>query len=838
MTKVKGHGPEQPEIMIVADYPTKEELANGKALDGSGGRLVANYLKENNYSIDKCYKTSFIRTEFSYPKNNKKRKEALEAAAKGYLPGNFRKELAQEILDLQPSVIISLGELPTQYLVNKYQIDKVRGSVFPLADNVIMDTGDPSKLRPNIRVVPAFSPRDIYAKWQRNFYATIDIGRAVAVRTRRDAITEKSLLWIVRSAGDLITWWTNRGYKSKFLTLDIETFNGFITCISFCGDGYEALSVPLVDKGMSAVDRALILKTVSQILRSPIPKVNQNIKYDHHILEYWGFCLEMVAGDTMLLGHCLYPELPKGLDFYTSIYTDFAYYKDEGRDFNPKQGWDVLFLYNAKDSLTAWQIYEAQINEAKEVGIWDFYQQKVWPCYHVYKKADDRGIRIDETEKNLLNVKYEEMMEVRHDNLKKLTGKPDINFNSPKQIATMLYDEFELPKQFKRNAEGNKVLTTDEETIEELILNYAKTEEIRDVLWAVIWCRKIYKILNYINVAYDAEEGRIHSWSKLTGTKSGRTSWSETLDKLYYRNVPEHPWYDKNKKSFKYLSKELGLSLQTLPVHGFEIGTVAIGRDLRKMYVPTPGYTFVNGDGGQAEARVVAMISEDWAALDEMERKSFRRNKHGLKDDLHTKTAMLVLQKLFDDITESDRQDFGKKPRHAGNYDMGPGRLSLMAHISFQRAIAALSKFHSISPKIREIFHTTVRTLVTNTRLLSTLHGRRRQFFDKLTSETYKQAFSYYPQAVVSDHIKFDTLVPLMTEMGDHAFFLSESHDSLFFEVKKDHVEPFCHRFKELEETPLVFNQGSFIRNRQLVIPLEVKISETNWHDLKEFKLG
>jgi hypothetical protein len=197
---------------------------------------------------------------------------------------------------------------------------------------------------------------------------------------------------------------------------------------------------------------------------------------------------------------------------------------------------------------------------------------------------------------------------------------------------------------------------------------------------------------------------------------------------------------------------------------------------------------------------------------------------------------MLVLQKLFEDITEQDRQDFGKKPRHAGNYDMGPGRLSLMAHISFQRAITALSKFHSISPKIREVFHTTIRTLVTNTRVLSTLHGRRRQFFDKLTAETYKQAFSYIPQAIVSDHVKFDTLCPLMGWAEDRAFFLSESHDSLFFEVSNEFIEPFCLKFRDFAESELVFNSGSFVRERPLVIPLEVKISDTSWHDLKEIK--
>jgi uracil-DNA glycosylase family 4 len=833
---VKGWGPENPEIMIVSDYPSKEEVQSGKALQGYTGNQIGGYLRDSNYSLDKCYKTDFIKLPLSMPKSKKKQAVNIKEVKDAILPETFERILAKEILDVNPNVIISVGELSTNYLTGKNKILKLRGSILSLADLVRMDTGDPANLKPNTRVIPVIHPRDINAKWVHNVYTSLDYSRAVKNRTRADRITDNSLVWVARDAKSLNNWWADRGYKSKFLTFDIETFLGFVTCISFCGDGYEALSVPLIDRNISNVDRALMLRTVAKILRSKIPKVNQNIKYDHHVLESWGLHLEEVAGDTMILGHCIYPELPKGLDFYTSIYTDIPYYKDEGRDFNPKQGWDILYIYNAKDSLSAWQIYSKQIEEAKESGIWNFYIEKVWPCYDVYKRMDDRGIRVDETVKNSLNIKYGEILSFREKDLRTITGIPDLNFNSPKQIQELVYKELKFPEQWKRDKDGIKKLTTDEETLEELILNHSKSDEQRNILWGIIWCRKVYKILNYINVPY-AYNGRIHTWSKLTGTKSGRTSMSESVDKIWYRNVEGHPWYDKIKKSSRVLAVEEGLSFQTLPKHGFEIGDQSIGKDIRKMYIPSPGKVFVEGDGGQAEARVVAILAEDYTALDEMERKSFQRNKHGIKDDLHAKTAMLVLDKLFDEISESDRQDFGKKPRHAGNYDMGPARLSLMAHISFTRAVSCLSKFHGFSPKIREIFHTTIRTLVTNTRLLSTLHGRKRQFFDKLTSETFKQAYSYIPQAIVSDHTKFDTLIPLDEWSRGFAWFLSESHDSLFFEVDEDKVEPFALKFREFEETPLIFNEGSFIRDRQLVIPLEVKVGVNNWYELKELKI-
>ena len=835
---VKGWGPNTCEIMIVNDYPCKEETDERRAVVGFPARTITRFLRENNYSIEKCFKTSFIKIPFSMPKNKKRAEAALAQVRKDFAPLTFEKVLAQEILEVNPNVIISVGELPTNYLTGKRSITKLRGSVFPLSDLVRMDTGSPADVKPNTRVIPVLSPRDIAVKHLHNAYTSLDYAKAVRLRTQTDSIRDNSLIWIARDAKSLTNWWLDRGVKSEFLTLDIETYNSFITCISFCGDGYEALSVPLIDPRIANTDRALMLKMVGRILASPLPKVNQNIKYDHHILEEWGFNVNNIVGDTMLLGHSIYPELPKGLDFYTSLYTDIAYYKDDGRDFNPKQGWDVLYTYNAKDSLAAWQIYKKQQIDAKELKVWDFYQKKVWPCYAIYKKMDDRGIRIDKAEQDVLNVKYGEILATHESHLKRLINNELFNFNSPKQTAQLVYENLKFPEQRKRNAQGVSTLSTDEETLEELILNHSRSEEVRDILWNIIWCRKLYNIVNFINTPYHLD-GRMRTSSKLTGTKSGRTSGSETVDRIWYKNVPEHPWYRKDKKSVRVLSRELGESFQKVPKHGIEIGDQEIGRDLRKIYVPSPGYTFVEGDGGQAEARVVAILAEDYKALDEMERTSFTRNPFGIKDDLHTKTAMMVLGKDFNEVTEVMRQDFGKKPRHAGNYDMGPKRLSLMAHISFAKAAACLSKFHAISPNIREIYHLSVRNMVTNSRILTTLHGRMRQFLDKLTEETFKQAYSHYPQAAVSDHTKFTTLIPLMRWTDEHemqAFFLSESHDSLLFEVKNEQVEQFALKFKEFGETPLIFDSGSFIRDRQLIIPLEVKSSAENWYSLRELK--
>lgn len=833
---VKGNGPDNASIMVVMDYPSKEEWQKKQAGVGSTGRLISQYFSDNGWDFSRVFKTCYLKQEFHLPKSKKAQEDAVREAHESIAPLKWGQILAEEIATVRPNVIVPVGELSTQYVSGRKPVGKLRGSVLPVSEQLKLDAGSLT-ICPYIRVIPVIHPRDIFQNWTHNIYTQLDYAKIVKYKDRTDLAREDYNLWICRKAAHLWNWW-QRAQKGEYLTLDIETFFTFITCIGFCHDGREAVCVPLIEKNMGALERGLLLRLVSQILRHPIPKVNQNIKYDHHMLEDWGFWLENIAGDTMLLGHCIYPELPKGLDFYTSIYTDVAYYKDDGRDFTPKEGWDTLFYYNAKDALTAWQIYKRQVADAKDIGVWDFYKYKIFPLYTIYKKMEDRGIRIDQTERQVLGTKYSEILQVRHNYLISLTGRKKHNFNSPKQNADLVYNDLKFPPQYKTDHEtGKKTLTTDEETLEELVLNYATTDEQREILWTLIWCKKIYKILGYIKVPFHMD-GRMRTNTKLTGSKGGRVTNSETVDRIWFRNVKTSDYYNPRlPKSHEFSSVELGLSFQTIPKHGFEIGTINIGKELRRMYCASPGYSFVEGDGGQAEARVVCILADDAEALKEMNRKDFRRNKFKLKDDLHTKTAMLVLQKGFDEITESDRQDFGKKPRHAGNYDMGAARLSLMAHIPLATAQTVLTRFHSNSSKIRENFHQGIRSLVSNKRQLATPHGRVRQFFDRINNDTFKEAYSFIPQAVVSDHTKCDTLIPLQNIWcrDDKAYFLSESHDSLLFEVKNECVPEFSADFKRIEEEEIHFTSGSFISEIPLSIPLEVKTGD-NWYDMHELK--
>jgi hypothetical protein len=305
---------------------------------------------------------------------------------------------------------------------------------------------------------------------------------------------------------------------------------------------------------------------------------------------------------------------------------------------------------------------------------------------------------------------------------------------------------------------------------------------------------------------------------KLHGTKNGRTSAGKSLESSFYI------------ESGKLHERECGGSYQTIPKHGFEFGNERIGADLRSIFVPRSGYVFVEGDQSQAEDRVVCVLAEDWDGLGVLNRTEFSRNQFGLKDDRHTLTACLITGKPFDLITPDDRQIRGKKPRHAGNYNMGVVMLMIQTHLSYGECKRILDQFHSISPRIRGVFHAQIREFIDKSRYLVSPNGRRRDFFGKVNEDTYKQAFSTIPQCVVSDHSKHTILRGLVEEFPEPLLFpVCESHDSVMGEVRQDVREQVSERFQTLCKTPISFKNCSLPRDYELIIPGEVTWSSENW---------
>lgn len=837
-----GTGPENAKIILLTDYPTKESLANDKVCFGSEQLYYSRIFKQTGYELNKTFRTSFFRSELPLEVRKLLTKNKLRYPIAKDNPFAFMnqeiEQAAQMFMDEIKVLddarwIISAGEIPLNILCNEKKIGKFQGSILPISDKILVNNPHASKLN----VIPLTPYRSIIAQPMMEPIQPIFVGKAIKYLTEQYVpFSKKYNIWVCDNATDFRNF-INRHKRAKFWTSDFETLHNYPTCISFCGDGAEAITIPLVGSKLPIEMKVELWKAIQDFFKwlryNNIPLVNQNFNYDWHIGDKSGFEYgECYGGDTMIAAHVLYPEFARDLGFLTAIYTDIPYFKDEGKEFDPRiHDFSRLYLYCAQDSLATHVIKTEQEKDLEDLGLTEFYEKKEAPLLLLYHSIEKNGIRVDDIEKWKLVNKYEAMLDENSEYVKSF-AETELNLRSPKQTANFVYNYLSCPERFNvtfdpETGERSKTLATGADDLEEIAIRESNPT-VATILYKIIGIRKIEKILSFLKTPTHPD-GKMRCGTKLTGTKSGRTSGAQTLDF-------ELVW-SKKKKCYEKIP--MGYSFQTIPKHSETLpdGTI-IGGDLRKIFVTDNGFVFIEGDKSQAEARVVCVLANDLKLLPLFDDK---------KIGIHRTTASWIYNVEASSISKKDdnRYDIGKRARHAGNYGMTPPRLAIMAHIKMNMAEFILNKFHAAQPNIQDIFHRDCINIITNTHpaVMITPFGRRREFFGirrgQGNENLYKEAFSYYPQATVSDDLKFGAKrIWDKGGSGDNSwlYFLNEAHDSLLATVKVEDKNRYVDLWKDEMEMPIDFNQGTFKRDIQLVIPTELQIGYECWAGMEDLR--
>jgi len=618
-------------------------------------------------------------------------------------------------------------------------------------------------------------------------------------------------LEIARNSLDLYRFFER--YKDcKEATIDVETFKAIPYCIGIAFNSWHAISVPLHE--FPHHDRAYAWKLLAEFLATNDRLIAHNGKFDEKRCREVGLKWRGLWFDTMLAWATLFPEFPKRLQFVSSILTEEPYYKDEGKEFDFKRdNPDKLLLYNAKDAAVEFECKEKIYKMLEEENLLDFFFEKVMPLHKLYSEIEDNGILVDQKVRRELKEKYENLFEEKRRELIELIVNGDetvresfekFNVNSWKQVRDLVYGYLRCPPR----------ADTSEDTLKSLMNNAVKDERRKKIIKLILEARKISKSIGTYIDAKPSADGRMRTECVLT-LETGRTS-------TQVRKPP-------------VVAEQEGMSLQTMTKHE-DVSMESGGADLRAMFISDPGYVFIEADLSQAEDRVVCVLAEDWEALTEYERKEFKVNKHGIKDDRHTKTAMLVCSLPFEEISDYYRQ-IGKRIRHAGNYGVGKheAMLALAKYnifVSEWRTGKMLETFHSSNPKIRAVFHEGIqRALSDNGRVLFNPFGRRRQFFEKWGDQLFKEAYAQIPQSTVTDQTKF-ALVRIRSRI-EHFYPVLESHDSFLALCRESEVEMVKSIVKEEMEKPINFSKCSLSRDYDLVIPCEIKVGK-RWVEASE----
>lgn len=349
-------GPANAKLLFVAEAPGSTEEQQGKPLVGSSGQEFDCCLKEAGIDRSACRLDNVFHWR---PPSNKLHAEwcsTKKIAAELYLeqreeliklcpdypwPNTYTwasvgqdkyinpehlpelQRLKEEIISVNPNLVVTLGGVSTWALLGTAGITKLRGVVAL------------SSLVPDQKVLPTWHPAYIQRVWESRLTFIVDLIKAKREAEFSEIRRPARYITINPSLQDIRDFRDKYILSAPLLSFDTETARKQITCISFAVSVDRAISIPFVDYTKPGYnywqdqkDEVKAWRLVREILDLPMPKLAQNGLYDLQYLWFiHGIPVRNSSEDTMLLHHALYIELKKDLGYLGSIYTDEAAWK-------------------------------------------------------------------------------------------------------------------------------------------------------------------------------------------------------------------------------------------------------------------------------------------------------------------------------------------------------------------------------------------------------------------------------------------------------------------------------------------------------------------------------
>lgn len=819
---VPGKGPNYAKIMVVGIAPRSDEIARGEPFVGPSGSILREDFKEAGVNFEEeVYRTNIFK--YQLPENEFGRYKEL-----GLDLHEAIGDIQNEINIINPNIIIGLGDPVLYALAGKSgkhnNIGVWRGSILPVNGKKFIATYHPAaQLHGEGDEASQFKP---YQKYLRKF----DIARGVDNSIFPSFNLPQRLLQIASNSSEVYRF-LERNKDKQYVAIDIEAIECIPICIGLSFDPSEAMSIPLWNKlevsrdnqvkkkksykyslevsTIPTQDLAFIWKMLAEFLLNPkFLKIGQNFKYDEAKLNSLGFYLDKLYADIMLQGHCISPELPKGLAFLTSLHTLEPFYKFEGREFNPaKDKIKDLLLYNCKDSAVTIEIFLSQLKDMGEIeGCKEHFFNFRMKLHKLYKDIESVGFKCDELVRQELIHKYIKWLiklEKEFYDISKGFGVTDpINIGSPQQLAVYLYEVLRIPK---RAGTGEEVLTS-------LLGNVVKDHTKRRACEIPLDWRKVNRTINNVLKSPSDYDGRWKTYYFIPGTETFRTSTG-------ILEPPVRP--NCSGQAFHQMTK-----------HG------DIGQDIRTICIADNGYVIINMDQGQAEARVCGLLGDDEEFLTLLD-----------TIDIHGATAARVFGGQTRDYDkkivgyEKPERFIGKTSRHA--YNLGIGKHELMVNvntdarkykintsISEWKAGKILEVLNQMTPKIPQVFHASIQKSLSDNRRLFGTKGASRYFYADWGRDLFKEAYAFIPQQTVSDHTKYIALK--IRDRRPDIRIVVEAHDSLTMLVRTRELDATILELNEIVKEPIHFDQCS-IKRRDLLIPWDFEVGY-NYKDLEKYK--
>lgn len=499
------------------------------------------------------------------------------------------------------------------------------------------------------------------------------------------------------------------------------------------------------------------------------------LHFDEHLREY-----EEQIEDVGILAYLLNP-LQSAYD-YDDIARDYLDLVVPARkEICGKQKLsDVFSLDNEKTvnmagllSYVPWKAYPTLKEKLKEQGMEELYLQIERPTTATLFDMEKYGISV---EKDALR-EYGEQLTGRIEELEEsihIQAGKDFNINSPKQLGVILFEDLKMPFA-KKTKTG---YSTSADILEKLAPDYPIVSDILEY-------RQLTKLKStYADglAAFIGEDGKIHSIFHQKVTATGRLSSSDP-------------------------------NLQNIPIR------MPLGRAIRKVFVPEPGYVFVSADYSQIELRVLAHMANDKNLID-----AYRHNA-----DIHTATASQVFGVPVEEVTPLLRRS-AKAVNFGIVYGISAFGLSQDLDITRKEANEYIERYFATYPGIKTYLDGNV-TFAKEHGYVKTLYGRIRPI-PELSSSNFMQrsfgeraAMNSSIQGTAADIIKI-AMIRVSRRLREENLFsrlILQIHDELLVETKEEEIEEV---YKILKE--------EMMGAANLSVPLLVDIEKgKTWYEAK-----
>lgn len=469
---------------------------------------------------------------------------------------------------------------------------------------------------------------------------------------------------------------------------------------------------------------------------------------------------------------------------------------------------EKLWVYNGLDCGVTYEVLDALVPEADNIawGTYSYSRSLQGPILEM----NMRGLLVDQDARAESLAGYVsdiEQVSAQLDSIVRDGIGVDMNWRSPKQLMSLLYDVMQLPVVKKRNANGGMSPTVNRDALEKLGSYFIAQPVINHLLIL----RDIDKKAGVLRTGIDPD-GRFRTSFNIAGTTTGRLASSQS---------------------------------------DFGTGSNAqnVEKRLRQVFVADPGMKFANIDLAQADARNVGALcwqlfvdeyGEDFAG------KYLNATESG---DLHTTVTRMAWtdlpwpedpaqwravadQKAYRHLTF---RDLAKKLGHGTNYYGTPPTMAKHTKVETALIRDFQDRYFGGFPDIKE-WHNWTKAEIASTGRLITPFNRRRFFFGRRNDDsTIREAIASSPQSMTADEINqcmmnvwwlgkrlsAELSLPACAK-GQAIWLMIQVHDSLVIQYPEELEDEILPQVLAVFKRPLILKH-----DREFIVPCDC---QTGWN--------